>query len=92
MLRMPVSQLWSILFFLMLLTLGIDSQFASVENVFTAILDQFPRLRKRKSWVILIICIVFFLLGLPLCFQVAEGDAESRLILRCCRAAFTSST
>ncbi|PVD25181.1 hypothetical protein C0Q70_15679 [Pomacea canaliculata] len=63
---LPPATLWAILFFIMLLTLGLDSQFAMVETVLTGILDQFPHLRPKKSFVILIICIVFFFLGLPL--------------------------
>ncbi|XP_064631978.1 sodium- and chloride-dependent glycine transporter 1-like [Lineus longissimus] len=65
---MPISPLWSILFFIMLLTLGLDSQFALIETIVTCLLDRFPDLlRPKKSIVILIISIVFFLLGLPLC-------------------------
>ena len=36
---MPNAQLWSILFFLMLLTLGIDTQFGMLEGVITPMLD-----------------------------------------------------
>lgn len=44
---MPDAQLWSILFFLMLITLGIDTQFGMLEGVVTPILDAkwFPNLR-----------------------------------------------
>lgn len=44
---MPNAQLWSILFFLMLLTLGIDTQFGMLEGVVTPILDAkwFPNVR-----------------------------------------------
>ena len=47
-LRMPLAPLWSILFFFMLFTLGLDSQFAMVETVTTAVLDQYPKLREKK--------------------------------------------
>jgi len=67
--RLPVSTLWALLFFLMLFTLGLDSQFAIVENIVTCILDEFPRLRPRKSWVVVTVCIVLFLLGIPLTTQ-----------------------
>ncbi|XP_069141841.1 sodium-dependent proline transporter-like [Argopecten irradians] len=63
---LPPPPLWSILFFFMLITLGLDSQFAMLETVLTGVLDQFPHLRPKKTIVILCICIFFFFLGLPL--------------------------
>ena len=69
--RLPVSTLWALLFFLMLFTLGLDSQFALVENIVTCILDEFPQLRKRKAWVVVAICVTLFLLGIPLTTQVS---------------------
>ena len=43
--RMPISPLWSILFFLMLLSLGFGTQFSTTETVVTILTDQFPQLR-----------------------------------------------
>nr|WLN44358.1 AAT3 [Sinonovacula rivularis] len=63
---LPAPPFWSFLFFFMLITLGLDSQFAMVETVLTGCMDQFPYLRPKKTFVILIICICFFLIGLPL--------------------------
>ncbi|KAI0222214.1 Sodium- and chloride-dependent glycine transporter 2 [Lamellibrachia satsuma] len=65
--HLPVPQLWSVLFFLMLLTLGLDSLFATVETVITALMDCVPRLRHYRLTVTLAVCVSFFLLGLPLC-------------------------
>ena len=79
--RMPVAPLWAILFFFMLLTLGLDSQFAMVETVTTAIMDQWPKLRKRKISVVLVACFIFFLLGLPFCCQVFEYCPHCLFIL-----------
>uniref|UniRef100_A0A6I8N077 Transporter n=1 Tax=Ornithorhynchus anatinus TaxID=9258 RepID=A0A6I8N077_ORNAN len=70
---MPLSQLWSCLFFLMLIFLGLDSQFVCVECLVTVSMDMFPRqLRKRgrRELLILAISIVCYLLGLLL---VTEG-------------------
>ncbi|XP_002730444.2 sodium- and chloride-dependent glycine transporter 1-like [Saccoglossus kowalevskii] len=69
--RIPLAPFWSILFFFMLFTLGLDSQFGMVEGVCSAITDMFPNvLRKRKTFFMLGLSIVSFLLGLPL---VCEG-------------------
>ncbi|KAK2164414.1 hypothetical protein NP493_1414g01000 [Ridgeia piscesae] len=66
--RMPgVPTLWALLFFLMLITLGLDSEFALVETISTSIMDQWVPLRKKKSLVILCLCVVFYLLGLTMC-------------------------
>ncbi|PIK49656.1 putative sodium- and chloride-dependent neutral and basic amino acid transporter B(0+) isoform X5, partial [Apostichopus japonicus] len=57
--------LWAILFFFMLITLGLDSQFAIMENIITALVDQYPTvLRPKKKYLLGGICIVMFLLGL----------------------------
>ena len=44
----PLPWLWSILFFLMLFFLGLDSEFALLETVLTAIYDGFPKARAHK--------------------------------------------
>ncbi|XP_038053661.1 sodium- and chloride-dependent GABA transporter 1-like [Patiria miniata] len=66
---MPAPQLWSILFFIMLFCLGVDSQFAMVKVVIATFSDGLPKLRRfyfnRREVLVLYICIVSFLLGLP---------------------------
>uniref|UniRef100_A0A8P0SY15 Transporter n=2 Tax=Canis lupus TaxID=9612 RepID=A0A8P0SY15_CANLF len=70
---MPLSQLWSCLFFIMLIFLGLDSQFVCVECLVTASMDMFPsQLRKsgRRELLILAIAVFCYLAGL---FLVTEG-------------------
>ncbi|XP_060759013.1 sodium- and chloride-dependent GABA transporter 2-like [Neoarius graeffei] len=66
---LPGPQFWSVLFFLMVLFLGLDSQFVCVESLATALTDVFPgilRKPKRREILVLLIAVVCFLLGLPL--------------------------
>lgn len=67
--KMPVSQLWAVLFFFMLLCLSLNSQFAIVEVVITSIQDGFPKWVKKHlmchEMLVLVVCIVSFLFGLP---------------------------
>ncbi|XP_032680610.1 sodium- and chloride-dependent glycine transporter 2-like isoform X2 [Odontomachus brunneus] len=67
--RMPLPNLWAILFFFMLFILGLGSQFAGVQAINTAILDKWPNLRKRESFVIIGICAACWLLGIPMVFD-----------------------
>ncbi|XP_066580107.1 sodium- and chloride-dependent GABA transporter 2 [Amia ocellicauda] len=70
---LPIPQLWAVLFFLMIIFLGLDSQFVCVESLATAITDMYPRVlrkRGRREILILVIAVVCFLLGLLL---VTEG-------------------
>jgi len=69
--RMPISPLWSILFFLMLLSLGFGTQFSTTETVITIILDRFPRFRgKNRRWCTLAVCGCMYLAGLSM---ITEG-------------------
>uniref|UniRef100_A0A671WMZ4 Transporter n=1 Tax=Sparus aurata TaxID=8175 RepID=A0A671WMZ4_SPAAU len=66
---MPAFQLWAVLFFFMLLLLGLDSQFATAEVAVTFIKDEFGpqvmRFLKREELLTLVVCIVYLLLGIP---------------------------
>ncbi|XP_070197949.1 sodium- and chloride-dependent glycine transporter 1-like [Littorina saxatilis] len=69
--KLPAQSLWAFLFFFMILTLGLDSQFAMMETVISGISDLFPHtLRKRKVLFTFLVCFVGFLLGIP---QTTKG-------------------
>ncbi|XP_056462129.1 sodium- and chloride-dependent neutral and basic amino acid transporter B(0+) [Gadus chalcogrammus] len=64
--NLPISPLWSILFFLMLFTLGLDSQFAGMELITTCLHDAFPKyIEKKRALIAIVTCAFMFLLGLP---------------------------
>lgn len=72
--KMPFPQVWSVIFFAMLLCLGIDSQFATVEVIITSIKDAYGRwIRlnlKRHEILVLLVCMVSFVCGIPNIMQV----------------------
>ncbi|XP_076758386.1 sodium- and chloride-dependent glycine transporter 2 isoform X2 [Xylocopa sonorina] len=67
--RMPLPNVWAVLFFAMLFILGLGSQFAGVQAINTAILDLRPDLRKHESYVVLGICVTCWLLAIPMVFD-----------------------
>ncbi|XP_076065864.1 sodium- and chloride-dependent glycine transporter 1-like isoform X1 [Oratosquilla oratoria] len=65
--RLPLSPVWSILFFAMLLTLGLGTQFTILTTIITTITDDFPVLRgKNFKWALLVACTVMFTVGLSM--------------------------
>ncbi|XP_075680068.1 sodium- and chloride-dependent GABA transporter 2-like [Dermatophagoides pteronyssinus] len=66
---MPGSSFWAVMFFVMILLLGLGSQFVGVEGFVTAMVDLFPqylRIGKRREWFISGVCFVSFLIGLSM--------------------------
>jgi len=88
--QMPVPPVWSFLFFTMLITLGLDSQFTMVETITTAVMDQWPQTRVHKGKVVIGACVLGFLLGLSCCtkggifmFSLIDSYASSWGLLIC---------
>ncbi|XP_071791970.1 sodium- and chloride-dependent GABA transporter 1-like [Asterias amurensis] len=69
--QMPFSPLWAILFFFMILLLGIDSQFVGVEGMVAGLLDFLPRFQKgnRRPLFVLAVCASLCIAGLPMTFN-----------------------
>jgi solute carrier family 6 (neurotransmitter transporter, dopamine) member 3 len=66
---LPFSQFWSIIFFLMLLTLGLDSSFGGSEAIITALSDEYPILRKKRELFVGLLFSFYLLVGIPSCTQ-----------------------
>uniref|UniRef100_A0A0B6ZDJ3 Transporter n=2 Tax=Arion vulgaris TaxID=1028688 RepID=A0A0B6ZDJ3_9EUPU len=64
--KMPVAPLWAVLFFIMLFTIGLDSQFGMFETILSSLMDEFPHLlRRKKVTITAVACFAEFVLGLP---------------------------
>ncbi|KAK6173320.1 hypothetical protein SNE40_016794 [Patella caerulea] len=92
--RLPISQLWAVLFFMMLVTLGLGTQIATVTTVHTTLMDRFPTLfsqGKRSVCLLIGIAFVCYLIGLSFCtrggmyiLQLFDNFAASYSLLIVC--------
>ncbi|KAJ8280746.1 hypothetical protein GJAV_G00058510 [Gymnothorax javanicus] len=69
---MPLPQMWAVFFFIMILLLGLDTQFVTIEVVVTSVTDLFPRFLRQASHreiFLLLFCITCFVSQLGLVTQ-----------------------
>ncbi|CAM4833277.1 unnamed protein product [Rotaria magnacalcarata] len=62
--NMPASPFFAIIFFLMLLALGLGSQFALTDVPITSLVELFPRLKKQRPIAVVITCVVSYLISI----------------------------
>ena len=95
-LSLPGSVLWATIFFVMLLVLGIDSEFCNVEALVTGMVDNWPdTLLKHRRLFTICLSAFLFCLGVPLVTNVTKysqypGHCVMTLLLL--RAASTLSS
>ncbi|XP_068092817.1 sodium-dependent dopamine transporter isoform X1 [Hyperolius riggenbachi] len=61
---LPLSSVWAVIFFIMLLTLGIDSAMGGMESVITGLIDEFKFLRRHRELFTLFIVLGTFFISL----------------------------
>ncbi|XP_066595480.1 sodium-dependent dopamine transporter isoform X3 [Prorops nasuta] len=66
---MPGSMFWALIFFMMLLTLGLDSSFGGSEAIITALSDEFPIIGNNREIFVACLFTLYFLVGLASCSQ-----------------------
>lgn len=66
---MPASVIWALALCIMMLMLGMDTQFAFVETCVTALADEWPKLRDHKPLVLSCMCLAGLLFGLVFTLQ-----------------------
>ncbi|XP_077171028.1 LOW QUALITY PROTEIN: sodium-dependent neutral amino acid transporter B(0)AT2-like [Paroedura picta] len=60
----PTAPFWSVLFFFMLLNLGLSTMLGNMQGIITPLLDNFQRLHRRRTLFTVLCCVVGFLFGL----------------------------
>ncbi|XP_064620284.1 sodium-dependent dopamine transporter-like isoform X2 [Lineus longissimus] len=64
---LPGSTFWALIFFMMLLTLGLDSSFGGSEAIITALSDEFPILKRKREFFVAGLFSLYFTIGLASC-------------------------
>lgn len=63
---MKFAWFWSLLFFMMLITLGLDSTFGGLEAMITGLCDEYPQLLRRNREIFVFVLILFiYVCALP---------------------------
>ncbi|CAJ0596244.1 unnamed protein product [Cylicocyclus nassatus] len=62
---MSYSSAWSFIFFVMLITLGIDSTFAGIEALITGLCDESRLLTRKREWFVGVVCVLYYFGSLP---------------------------
>lgn len=80
--HLPFPSIWSIIFFLMIITLGFGSQMTIVETIVSTIVDFWPKkFQKHKPIVLGGVCLILFLSGIPLCTGVSNLSRLSLILI-----------
>lgn len=66
---MDVPQLFSCLFFIMLILLAVSSVAAQWEGLLAAFIDEYPPLKKKRLLLLIGSCFIAFLCGFAICFD-----------------------
>ncbi|RZF42633.1 hypothetical protein LSTR_LSTR001428 [Laodelphax striatellus] len=66
---MPGSIFWALIFFMMLLTLGLDSSFGGSEAIITALSDEFPLIGRNREIFVACLFTLYFFVGLISCTE-----------------------
>ncbi|KAL3079076.1 hypothetical protein niasHS_014858 [Heterodera schachtii] len=64
---MPGATVWSLIFFLMLLTLGLDSSFGGSEAIITGLSDEFPAIKRNREVFVAVLFSFYMIIGLTMC-------------------------
>lgn len=72
----PGAAGWTIIFFLLLMLVGLDTQVTLVHTVLAGIVDEWAtRLYSKSIWLLLVLCCLLYLCGLPMVAQVCRFQA-----------------